>query len=261
MRSETNLTRWLAMDTTFNSRIGNTNEFYGGLRVNLAFDLYNLFNRRGQPFFSAPSHPESNNNYLEDRIFDRVVRDIDIQSKTSTRQTGSSGQTQTVESLIFVNNATGSDTTGTGTRSNPYATIGIALGVATGGQWVYVEGQGASNYAGGISLSNAQVLWGSGYNGGFSGLTVSGVSPVINGGANGITLHNNNTVMGVQVQNATNDGIKSTPGQTLTGTIKYNSILGSVHDGIDLSGNNGSMDGFVISHNTITNSQAGNATG
>ncbi|MBF0510966.1 MAG: right-handed parallel beta-helix repeat-containing protein [Candidatus Omnitrophica bacterium] len=247
-RTETSLTSWLSMDTTFNSKIGNTNEFYGGLRVNLAFDLYNLFGRHGHSFFSAPSHSESARGYLEDRLFDRVVRDIDIQTKTSSNTEGHNTQ-----GLVYVNNTTGSDT-GLGTLQSPYKTIveGVTAAVA-GGQWVYVEGLGASNYAGNNTLASGVVLWGSGYNGGFKGLVTSGVYPVINGGTNGIIINNNNTVMGVKIQNASSDGIKFTPGTTLTGTITNNIIINNGYAGIYFESNNGALNNFTITQNTISN--------
>jgi len=259
-RTETKLTQWLALDTTFNSKVGNTNEFYGGLRVNLAFDLFNLFGRHGRSFFSTPSNPEANNNYLEDRIFDRVVRDIDIQSRSFTRSSGTpinNGAPVTVANLVYVNN-TNSTGTQNGTLQNPYLTISQGVAAAVGGKWVYVEGQGAANYAGGIILTNSVVLWGSGYNGGFSGLAVSGAYPVVSGGTNGVALANNNTVMGLKIQGASNDGIKFAKGTTLTGTIQDNIITGNASDGIDLSGNNVGMSNFVISNNTVTsNGQQG----
>lgn len=246
-RTETGITKWLSLDTTFNSNIGKKEEFYGGLRVTLSFDLSNLFNRTGKPIFSAPAISNSKNTYLEDRIFDRVVRDIDIQSKTVTKGSGGSGS-QTVQDLIYVNNVTGSDS-GLGTRLSPYKTITEGVAAAVGGKWVYVEGQGASNYTGGLTLTNSVVLWGSGYNGGFYGLAVSGAYPVINGGANGITLANNNTVMGFTIQGATSNGIIFQDGTTLSGTIKYNYFTGY---GIYLGSNTGAMSNFTISNNVFT---------
>ena len=245
-RTETHLTKWLYMDTTINSNIDNRVEFYGGLRVSLAFDLANLFGKHGKTFFSTPSEPRSNNTYLEDRIFDRVVRDIDIQHTTSTSQ--SNGQ-----SLVYVNN---SNTSGTqnGSLQYPYTTIAQGLIAAGSSKWVYVEGQNASDYAGNITLSSSQVLWGSGYNDGFNGLPVSGVYPAINGNnitGTGITLDNNNTVMGLKIENFTGDGITFTNGTTHQASIIGNIIDSNDNNGIDFSDNTGNMSDVIIADNTI----------
>ena len=247
-RTETSLTKWLSLDTTFNSNVGKKEEFYGGLRVDLAFDLSNLFGKHGKAFFSAPSNPDSNNTYLEDRIFERVVRDIDIQSSAATTQSNA-------HDLIYVNNT--NEGAQDGTREHPYVAIQNGVNAAAGGKWVFVEGQSASQYAGNIALSSSVVLWGSGYNGGFKGVEVSGTYPVINGGTNGITLANANTVMGLQIQNATNDGIIFTNGTTLTGTVKYSKIISNSDNGIDLSENTSTMADFIISNNSVDNN--GNA--
>ena len=249
-RTETGLTKWLSLDTTFNSNIDKKVEFYGGLRVTLAFDLSNLFNKTGKPVFSSPSPPASESAYLEDRIFERVVRDIDIQSKTSTVQSD-------VHGMIYVNNTN----TGTqnGTLQDPYDTIAQGITAAAGGKWVFVEGQGAADYAGGLNLTNGVTLWGSGYNGGFNGLAVSGVYPVINATAffsiNGVNLANANTVMGLQIETDPfngDNGIKFTNGITQTGTITHNIMTNVDNDGIDLANNTGAMSNFTISDNTIS---------
>ena len=245
-RTETKITRWLSVDTTYNSNIAKKMEFFGGLRATLAFDMTNLFGHKGlKKFFSTPSMPESNNTYLEDRLFDRVVRDIDIQSTSAT-------SSSTAHDLIYVDNTNAG--VEDGTREHPYNTVQEGVDAAAGGKWVFVEGSGLSNYASDITLTDAVTLWGSGYNGGFRGLSVSGVYPVLNAGTTGVTLDNHNTVMGLKIQNTSADGILFTSNTTLTATIDHNIITGAGAAGINFSGNTGDMSNLVITHNTITDS-------
>ena len=182
-RTETSLTHWLSIDTTFNSNINNRTEIYGGLRVSIPFDLADIFSRKNRKESSASSSA-STNTYLEDRIFDRVVRDIDVQTKTSTVQHDAPGA---FGNIIYVNNTAASG--GNGTLQSPYASLTQAFNdpryTAPGGATIYINNPvSAATYTGGLTLANNVVFWGSGYNGGFNGLTVSGIYPVINGGGN-----------------------------------------------------------------------------
>lgn len=239
-RTETNLTNWLSIDTVFNSNIDKKEEFYGGLRVAVAFDLAQI--GKGK-VFSGASLAGRKATTLGDRLFDRVVRDIDIQSTTATT-------TSKAHDLIYVNNTNAGSQDGS--LEHPYVAIQNGVNNATGGKWVFVEGQGASNYASDITLTDNVVLWGSGYNGGFKGVSVSGIRPVINGGTDGITLANNNTVMGMKIQNATQSGITMTPGTTLTGSLRENIITANGSNGISLRSNTGVMTNFFIANNTLT---------
>jgi hypothetical protein len=257
-RTETSLTKWLSLDATFNSNVGgNKNEFYGGLRVTLAFDLSNLFGKHGKAFFSAPSNPEAHNTYLEDRIFERVVRDIDIQSKTTTTQ--ANGQR-----LVYVNDAAAAG--GNGTLQNPYNTIPAGVtAAASGGQWVYVEGRNTTPYAANLTLPNGITLWGSGYNGGFNGLPVSGIYPIINGNGSaapyGIILGNNNAVMGMQITGTTSAGIYSNSANNAN--ISYNIVSNNSGNGIELDQSSGNLNA-TLKGNTVNGNSDGiylNTTG
>jgi parallel beta-helix repeat protein len=245
-RTETSLTKWLSLDTTFNSNIDKRQEFYGGFRVTLSFDLFNLFNKTGKPVFSVPVISNSKDAYLEDRLFDRVVRDIDIQSKTATVQSG--------HDMIYV------DDTNTGlqngTLQHPYDTISQAVTAANGGKWVFVEGQGASPYAESVTLTNGIMLWGSGYNGGFKGITVSGTAPIITGSdsaAIGVALANNNTVMGLEITGFTTAGIHGTAVNNTN--ICYNTIVGN-GVGIIL-GSTGDLTATLTGNNVSNNGGGG----
>ena len=261
VRTETSLTKWLSLDTTFNSNVGgNKNEFYGGLRVTVAFDLSNLFNKTGKPVFSAPAISNSKDTYLEDRLFERVVRDIDIQSKTSTAVTNPNAQ-----SLVYVNGAAAAG--GNGTLGNPYNTIPAGVAAASsGGQWVYVEGKDTTTtpYAANLTLPNGITLWGSGYNGGFNGLPVSGVYPIIDGGSStpyGITLGNNNTVMGMQITGTTSAGIYSNSANNAN--ISYNIVSNNSRNGIELDQSSGDLNA-ILNGNTVNSNRDGiylNTTG
>jgi hypothetical protein len=240
-RTETNLTNWLSIDTVFNSNIDKKEEFYGGLRVAVAFDLAQI--GKGKVFSSA-SLAGRKATTLGDRLFDRVVRDIDIQSTTGIYDAKA-------HDLFYVNNTNAGSQDGS--QAHPYTSIQTAVNAASGGGWVYVEGQGAANYAPDVALTNNVALWGSGSNGGLTGITVSGVHPIINGGGDGVTLANNNQVIGMKIQNTGNGGIKFTDGVTTTVSIRDNILTGNAV-GINFYQNTGRISGVTISGNTITNS-------
>lgn len=193
-RTETSLTKWLNLDTTFESKADGETKFYGGVRVILPFEWTKLFKSKKQPL-DTPATPSS---YLQERIFDRVVRDIDIQSKSSTTQSKK-------HDMTYVDN---SNTTGIedGSYEYPYTKVQDGVDNAKGGKWVYVR-KGNSVYGEQVELTSGVTIWGSGYNGGFSGITATGY-PIIDGGG---ILHpfyledlDNVTIMGVHARNCTN---------------------------------------------------------
>jgi len=180
---------------------------------------------------------------LRERMVDRIVRDIDVVAKPAPDVTESKAH-----ELTYVDNSyTGGSSDGT--LSHPYTTITDGVSNATGDKWVYVK-KGSGNYieAAHLELEDNVVLWGSGYNGGFNGISASGY-PVIDGNtADVITLANNNTVMGLQIQNGS-DGIY---GLDITGAdIKYNKILNNSNDGVNLLITSGSSN-LTISNNEIS---------
>jgi hypothetical protein len=267
VRTETNLNNWLSIDNILERTDNGKLNVTSGIRVTIPFELGRV-RTGGNPLRTAPV-----TSYIEDRIFDRVVRDLDVRAS-------SSNQASKAHDLTYVDNSN-TNPFPNGTLTNPYTTIQAAIANATGDKWIFVNTglsqNPASYYTGGVTLSPDMVLWGAGYNGGFNGLTVSGIAPVISGGTSVITLANNNTVMGCQIQNDQGvagingtdiagtvninhniitdnyDGIfLTTPGSNnLSAIISDNIISGNAYDGINLSNNYGTMSGFTISGNTV----------
>ena len=224
-RTETSLTKWFSLDTTFNSKVDGQTEFYGGARVILPFEWTKLFRKKSK---QGSSTPVTTNSYLEERIFDRVVRDIDIQSKSSTAQSKA-------HDLVYVDN---SNTSGTedGSYAHPYSTIAAGVSNAFGDKYVYVR-QGLSRsaiptYYVPVDLTGHDnvVLWGSGYNGGFKGISTYGY-PVLDGGNTGVvlTLANNNTIMGLDIQNG-NYGVSLTNNGSNIMTAEIRNNIFSQHN-------------------------------
>lgn len=187
---------------------------------------------------------------LRERMVDRIVRDIDVTAENTPVQESK------VHDLTYVDNSyTG---TSDGSMERPYKTIKEGVDGAVGDHWVYVkEGKSQTTpYSEAVTLNNDCVLWGSGYDGGFQNITVSGIYPILDGTALGagtdlITIKDCNTVMGMQIQNSRDKGIVFTTGATKTGTIKHNIISNNVDDGIGLNGNNGAISSFTIYGNTL----------
>ncbi len=180
---------------------------------------------------------------LRERMVDRVVRDIDVTSQETGGQT-----TQTTEKLHDVtyvdnSNAGAED----GTLENPYATIQDGVDNIVGDGWVYVK-EGSGDYAA-VTLTDDVTLWGSGYDGGYSGLSVSGVYPVIDGVATGVTLADNNTVMGFEITGNTTAAVYSTAASTAN--INHNIITANTGDGIRLFPAAGDLTA-TITDNTLT---------
>ncbi len=186
VRTETSLAKWFNLDTTFESKGDGETKFYGGVRVTLPFELTKFFKPKKQPL-DTPAAPSS---YLQECIFDRVVRDIDIQSKSSTQQSKK-------HDLTYVDN---SNTTGIedGTYEHPYTKIQDGVDNATGDKWVYVRQGGGDYNEGNIDLVENITLWGSGYNGGFKGIPVTGY-PIISDSTINIENKNNCNVMGLRI--------------------------------------------------------------
>jgi hypothetical protein len=259
------------------------------VRVTIPLEVGRLLGRRN-PIRSKPQET-----YLKERLFERVVRDIDVQASTYTpakkQVRDSSGN---LYDMIFVNNT---NNTGIedGSYAHPYNTLAEAftsaryIGVGGSAKYIYVsKGDGtATGYTGNYTLANNVILWGSGYDAGFRGLPSSGY-PVIDGGAgvgNIITLANNNTVMGCQLQNSNGYGIYglNKTGALLqhnylqtfpvkspiyltynaagnySGTVSYNTILGSAGvDSLYIYGANANVaTSFAISNNTLSNGNSG----
>ncbi len=223
-RTETNLAKWLSLDTIYNQKAGGESEFIGGLRINLPLEL-----TRKHPLLVPPRESP-----MKERMFERVVRDIDIQTQDSTLVESAKNSAGGDINMIYVNNA---NTSGVedGTLSHPYNTLAEAFSSSRYGTGAYVyvfQGDGtAAGYTGTFTLADSVVLWGSGYDGGYKGIPAPGY-PILDGGADGpvITLAENNTVMGLQLQNAGTSWTKpqiysAVPSPTGPQTISHNIFL------------------------------------
>ncbi|MFA6320284.1 MAG: inverse autotransporter beta domain-containing protein [Candidatus Omnitrophota bacterium] len=202
------------------------------------FKIKNPFTEFGK-YFSYKKGIRS----LRERMVDRVVRDIDVTAKSTPTVRSKAHDLTYVDNTYYSGYSNGS-------LDRPYTTIADGITNATGDHWIYVKGTG-TNYAGNLNLPSNYVLWGSAYNGGFQNLGVSGVYPVISGGTQCLTINNNNTVMGMKMQSATDNGIKFTAGTTLTGTIKHNICNSNGNNGIDLDSNTATITSFTIDSNTL----------
>lgn len=246
IRSETDINKWLAIDMTINSKNAAETEFIGGFRVTIPLELGRVKNNRNR-FRGIPK-----DSYIKERLFERVVRDIDVQTKS---QGTTQKENQADVEMIYVNN---SNNTGTedGTLTYPYTSIESALGdgryFGNGGtaKYIYVA-KGSGDYAGGFTLNSGTVLWGSAYNGGFKGLTATDY-PVISGGENVIEMANNNTIQGLRIQDGTN-GIYAE--NKTDGVIRNNYITGNSR-GIYIYTDTGETTDFTISGNTISDNQS-----
>lgn len=226
-RTETELTRYASLDLTLNSRNSQETEFVAGLRFTIPLDINRLWDKT--PKTERPIKITSKD-YLQERLFERVVRDLDVQSSKATqKEPYIDSSTGKPLELIFVDNSKNS-TLPDGTYTNPYATITQAFNSSRYGEgkYIYVF-KGNASYYGNYTLANRVTLWGSAYNGGFKGLPTSGY-PLIDGEGVGdiITLANNNQVMGLQIQNPGN----SSKGCIYFGNINYANIHHNIFAGL-----------------------------
>ncbi|MBN2483151.1 MAG: inverse autotransporter beta domain-containing protein [Candidatus Omnitrophica bacterium] len=206
IRTETDINNWLSLDLEMNSKNKQETEFVGGLRVTVPLEFGKLLDRKESINKLLDMFQVTQRSKLKERLLERVVRDIDI--KTTAQTTAPVASTNTdVQEIVYVDNSNvGAED---GTRDNPWDTLAEALidGRLASGVTIYVaKGDGtATGYTGNFVLSDGILLWGSGYNGGYNGIAVSGY-PVIDGGGAGtiIRLGNNNTVMGLRIQNTGN---------------------------------------------------------
>lgn len=247
-RTETNLTKWLAFDTTFNRWANGKTEVLADLRVTVPFELGRIKEKKN-PF------KVNEMDYIHDRIFERVVRDIDV--KTNTTNIGDRQKEVPGVGIVYVDNT---NNTGIedGTLAHPYNTLDEALTDATGryigtggtARYVYIfrgDGTARGMDLGNYTLVDNAVLWGSGYNGGYNGVPVLGYPVVDDTVSNIIVLGNNNTVMGLEITDGANGIFGSNISQA---TITHNFITGN-GNGIYLE-NYGVNSGWNISGNKIT---------
>lgn len=199
---------------------------------------------------------------LRQRMVDRVVRDIDIKAKTNTISTGSTGpgSETKIHDLTYVDNTYAGPEPSDGTMEHPYLTVADGVSNAIGDKWVFVRN--GNTYNEHVNLTDNLTLWGSGYNGGFQGLVVSEVNPVIDGGGSGnvITLANNNTVMGMIVWGSGTSDEAGIYGHNINGAnILFNgSINNGCHGIYLLFDDGGSHSNFTLTSNTMSGNLNGN---
>ncbi len=161
-------------------------------------------------------------------MLERVVRDIDVQT--------ASGKQKNIDPDVEIIYADNSNTSGTedGSLEHPYSTLSGALASPRYGEGKYVyvfKGDGtATGYddPANYTLENNVTLWGSGYNGGYNGIPVSGY-PLID---SIVQLANGNTVTGCQLQGST--GILGWLTDVGTINIHHNQFDGNTSGGVIL---------------------------
>ena len=249
IRSETNLTNWFALETTFNSRNAQETEFIGGIRITIPFGSSKATARQD------PSKIIPTDFYIQDRLLERVVRDIDVQSSSVSKKEDVAGI-----SMIYVDNTKPAG--GDGSLEHPYNTLQGALSTvgagAGSGKRIYVfRGDGTNTgykSSSGFTLVDDLVLWGSGYNGGYKGLPVTTGYPMIDANSSGVnpvlTLANNNTVMGLDLEHG-KYGIYEL--NKSGASILYNNIANNSDSGISVTNSAiGTFSDFTFTGNTLT---------
>jgi hypothetical protein len=210
---------------------------------------------------------------------DPVVRDLDIVSVERNTTTK-------LHDMIFVDNRNDGDSREDGSLSHPHNTLAEAFSdpLYEEGVWIYMRrGDGtAEGYTGSFTLADRSTLWGEGYR--YLNLGGDGY-PLIDGagGAAVITLGQDTTVMGLQVQNAdigisgenfgsaaihhniiTQNGVgisllTSAADTTSSGVISHNMIADNSGSGIEARAENFSTFHFTCTNNTIRDTTVGSA--
>ena len=185
-----------------------------------------------------------------ERMTDLVIRDIDIISESASQSVE-----QKEHDLTYVDNSNASGTED-GSLEHPYTTLQDGNDHAIGDNWVYVK-QGNADYVENVVLADNITLWGAGYDGGFAGIPATGY-PVVDGNAldNTITLANNNTVMGLQIQNSSAGGWTDAGIYGLNvnaANINHNNITDNAGNSICLEfTDDATHSDFTFTGNTIT---------
>jgi hypothetical protein len=165
---------------TFNLEVSDDNtsnhQTYVGGYVTLPFSLGNLFSGKNpfegwQEIASFGKGPRP----VKKRMTDMVIRDIDVLLDEVTTDPV---ETTEVDGLTYVDNsnATGIED---GTYEHPYTAIQDGVDNAFGDKWVYIrEGDRAYRLEEGCLMNldgyDTLTIWGSGYDGGFKGITATG---------------------------------------------------------------------------------------
>lgn len=164
--------------------------------------------------------------------------------------------TITVSNLIWFIDNSSTATTADGRRNTPFKTLAaFNAGSAAAGDVVYIEHTG-TNYTGGIVLQNNERLFGEGHTGGanladvvifdlapngFALPNINGSRPIIeNASGDGVTLAENNTLRGFNVDNCISFGIENsgttTVGNLVVSEVAINNTTGGGFDASHGSG-------------------------
>ena len=158
-----------------------------------------------------------------ERMTDLVVRDIDVVSKKSTRESN----TQKIYDMVYVDNK---NTTGIedGSLDHPYDTMTEGLSALSDSQTMYVF-RGNGNYTGNFTVSNENtIIWGEGYEA-FPGCGGE-CYPVLDGNNSGnvFTVSADNVeIRGLKIQNS---------GGSHAGLYALNVSGGNIHHNV-ITGN------------------------
>ena len=258
LRTETKIYDSVFLDLSVSTGTKAT-EFTGGIRAAFPLELDQIF------MIHSPL-PSESLSYLKERMFERVVRDLDIKYDTYPFGAGITETIASTAELIYVNNAA-SGSGADGTYAHPYTSIYDAFRcpryVGNPGGTVNIiyifKGDGtAAGYTGAYVLDDNVTLWGSGYNGGFSSLPVAG-QPLLAcnlTGDNVITLSNNNTLEGLFIGTAKTGGYGIYADNVSGADIHDNTINGNA--GIYIRGSaGGNVSDFYVHDNVITNNTQG----
>ncbi|MBN2483633.1 MAG: DUF1565 domain-containing protein [Candidatus Omnitrophica bacterium] len=266
IRTETDINKWLSLDLQCKTENKQELEFTGGFRVTIPLELGKAFDRRQKRMKEFLDIFEvKQRSRMKERLLDRVVRDIDIQTTVKNNQPIPASGTD-VQDIIYVDNSnSGAEN---GTLSNPWDTLAEAfVDPRYGpGMTIYVfEGDGTpTGLTGNYILANNVILWGSAYNGGFPDIETTSGYPKIDGGGGLvnpiITLANNNTIMGCQIQNNRRYGIYGLNRASVN--IHHNYIKDFPQGGgggvpIQLTISNPDTYSYTISNNTIADYTGG----
>ncbi len=226
------------------------NETFIGGFVSLPFDLGNLLQRKN-PFegWQQTAKFQKGKRSLAQRMTEPVIRDINIITTAKTRS-------EKVHDMIFVDNSNDADSLEDGSLDHPHNTLSEAFlnSIYEEDVWIYVNNGdgGSTGYTGNFTLADRVVVWGQGYR--YLNLG-GGNHPEIDGGGVGnvFTLGNDNTVMGLKIQN----GDAGIYGKNITNTeIRNNVITNNGGDGIHLETDSTYNLSAQISGNTINSNIA-----
>ncbi|MBN2483922.1 MAG: inverse autotransporter beta domain-containing protein [Candidatus Omnitrophica bacterium] len=255
VRAETNINDWLALDLGCTSENKQELEFTGGLRVTIPLELGKAFDRREREvkrfldIFEVKQRSQ-----MRDRLLERVVRDIDVQTaaKTNTPVVPSWGN---IQQIIYVDGMNGGAESGT--LSKPWNSLNDVAADPryVDGVTLYVDRGDGTPYVTSLALKDNVTVWGSGYDNGLKGIETQGY-PILTGTgvfSNILTLADNNEVMGLQIQNTGQErGIK---GDDVTGFNIHHNIFtqfsGNARYPIDIDFANPGTYSGTITNNTI----------